>query len=195
MKQARSFLIAGMLAVLAQGAAAATVACSAVSVQRNYMEVDSSIVSACMASGIGNIGNGANDDFLKTAAAQSIQGLTQVGNNNTNAFTTVDGSGGLGSTGSFTLSGNPWATYAHLYLGFKFGTGGDPDEWFVYKLQSNVTSGSWVFKEATRQGGQGLSHVTLYGVEGSSSRVPAPGSLALVGLALLAAGAARRTRA
>ena len=86
------------------------------------------------------------------------------------------------SNGTGTWSLNPlfWTTHSQGAIGFKFGTGNQPDEWFVYKLIPNVSSGNWEFVNVYEKGG-GLSHMNLYGV-------PEPASLVLLGLGFLSLG-------
>jgi hypothetical protein len=171
-------LAAGLLAGAAQ---AVPVLCDDATV--NHMYVDSSQVSSCLGGGIGNInGNPATDDFLLTDGAGS--GLVGIG---TGAWTQS------GTTGTFSFSSSLWDTWSQIAIGFKFGTGNQPDEWFVYSLNSLVSSGSWQFVNVFGRGG-GLSHVQLYGIPGGTT-VPEPGTLALLGIGMLAAGVARRRKA
>ena len=159
---------------------AAQVLCSDAS--KNHMLVSDAYVSQCMASGVGNIGQGnqANDDWLSTLAPG--HGYTTIGDQ---TF------GQSGSNGTFSVASSAWGTYDDLFVGFKFGTGNKPDEWFVYQLQDMVSSGNWSFVNVFGKGG-GLSHVSLYGKGTPSNQVPEPGVLALLALGLLAAGVIRR---
>ena len=101
---------------------------------------------------------------------------------------------GGSTSGNWSLSSTIWSSYSSLYLGFHFGQGqGNPDS-FVVQLESGQTSGDWWFHAATG-GVNGLSNYSLFGVSNGNpppNRTPEPGSLALVGAALLAAGALRR---
>jgi hypothetical protein len=151
-------------------------------VTQNHMYVDTSYVSSCVDAGSGNInGNPATDDFL----------LANPGLDYTNL-----GLGGFTqptkTTGTFSLDSNLWNDWSSIAIGFKFGTGGYPDQWFVYLLDPLVSSGTWSFVNVFGKGG-GLSHVQLYGVE-TNRQVPEPGTLGLFGIALIGAAIARRRK-
>ncbi len=163
------------------GSAAATpLLCEDASV--NHMYVDTSQVSSCLGAGVGNInGNTMTDAFLRGEGAGS--GLLGIEGG---SFTQN------GTTGTFSLGASLWDTWSEIAIGFKFGTGNRPDEWFVYLLNPSVTSGSWQFVNVFNRGG-GLSHVQLYG-RGTVATVPEPGTLALLGVGLLGAGLARRRK-
>ena len=166
---------------LSAPAAAAPVYCAAISATLNYMAVDDSQVSACLASGVGNIGQGGgNDVFLSSPAGAG--------------WTNVSAGAGLAfSTDDHTWSFDPsmWNTNANLAIGFKFGTGNLPDEWFVFSVQDLVSSGDWEFFNVGGRG-EGLSHLVLYA--NGERTVPEPGTLALLGLGLAGMGFATRRR-
>ena len=166
-------------------ASAAPVLCQTVTI--NHMSVDSSIVSACLDAGVGNLtGNPMNDLFINGVGAgyESIgPGLWSQSSQTQTA-----------AAGTFTFDDSLWDTYSDIAVGFKFGTGNHPDEWFVYSLQSLLASGvyDWDLIKAFRQGG-GLSHVNFYGIL-DDRQVPEPGTLALLGLALVVMGSCFRRR-
>ena len=168
-------------AVYMAPAAATPVLCEDVNL--NHMLVDSAYVQSCIDAGVGNIGNGQNDDFLNAGNT----GWTDV-----TAQATTFGFSQSGSSGSFFFNPNLWNTFSEIAIGFKFGTGNQPDEWFVYLLQDNVSSGLWQFVNTFGKGG-GLSHLTFYAGEGTT--VPEPATLTLLGLGLLSLGFARRKKA
>lgn len=149
--------------------------------QVNHMYVDTSQVSQCLGGGVGNInGNTRTDAFLNGEGAGL--GLTGIGSG---SFTQD------GSEGTFTIDSSLWQSWGEIAIGFKFGTGNNPDMWFVYLLNSQVSSGDWEFVNVFNRGG-GLSHIQLYGR--SPASVPEPGTLALLGLGLLGAGVACRRK-
>lgn len=163
-----------------QSAGAAPLLCE--EVNKNHMFVDTSQVSSCLGAGEGNInGNTGTDDFLTGEGAglglTGIEGGTYTQN---------------GNTGTFSLAASLWDTWSEIAIGFKFGTGNQPDEWFVYLLNPLTSSGNWEFINVFDKGG-GLSHVQLYGGE-RNTNVPEPGTLALLGIGLLGAAVSRRRK-
>ena len=174
------------LFALSAPASAAPVFCAGESATLNYMSIDDSQVSACLLSGAGagqagNIGQAAqHDPFLNSAAGA---GYTNVSADYVLSFNA--------GAGTWSFSASAWDDYAELAIGFKFGTGGHPDEWFVYSLQDLVSSGDFDFFNIGGTGG-GLSHIVLYA--GEERTVPEPGTLALLGLGLAGMGFATRRR-
>lgn len=147
----------------------------------NHMYVDTAEVSSCLGAGVGNInGNVQTDDFLTGDGAGL--GLVGIGSG---SFTQN------GDVGTFSFASSLWNSWSSIAVGFKFGTGNQPDEWFVYALNPLVSSGSWSFVNVFDRGG-GLSHVQLYGT--GPTNVPEPGTLALLGVGMLGAAFARRRK-
>ncbi len=164
-------------------ASAAPVLCQVVT--NNHMAVGDSIVSACLDAGVGNLtGNPMNDLFINGVGT----GYVSIGLGGFAQDPQVPG----GSTGTFSFLDSLWDIYSDIAVGFKFGTGDQPDEWFVYSLKSLLASGDydWAFINVFEKGG-GLSHVNFYGIL-DSRQVPEPGTLALLGLALVVASCFRR---
>ena len=168
-------LITACLGFLGTSVNAAAILCQTVT--NNHMSMDDAQASACVDAGVGNInGNPLTDDFLTsggTAAGYVDAGVA--------ATYTTDGI----EFGTWTI------TSAVDAIGFKFGTGNTPDEWFIYDLVSGTLSGNWTFIDilAPGSGGSRLSHIQTYN---KSTDMPEPGMIALFGIGLLGFAAARR---
>jgi hypothetical protein len=178
-----------LLQVLAFSANAATIQC--MDTDKNHMSLDSSTVSACLDAGVGNInGNPAHDEFLQgVGSAYTLASKTDGSNPFNLSYNQTSQTKSL-STGTWSIDASFWSSYSSGAIGFKFGTGNEPDEWFVFQLVDGVISGDWDFINKFGKGG-GLSHMNLYGVE-DISPVPVPAAIPLFLSALAAFGFFRR---
>ena len=185
LKRASAGLAVLALAGLSFAGPAAAVPVSCGAANFNHMGIDSSVVSSCLGAGTGNInGNWKNDAFL--SGSGSALDLVGIGP----GVHSQDG-----STGTFTISSNLWDSWSDIAIGFKFGTGNQPNSWFVFQLNPLTTSGDWEFTNMFGKGG-GLSHIQLYGANAVNppTSVPEPGTLALLGIGMLGVGIARRRK-
>ena len=166
-------------------ASATTIMCGA-DVQINHMLISDTEVSACLGSGEGNIsGNPANDPFLMSSEGAGSILLSKSDEANPYGLSfNVSSKTSTQTLGTWSLAASYWDSHDGGILGFKFGTGNNDDEWFIYQLVAGVSSGSFEFVNVYERGG-GLSHTNLYSV-------PEPATLMLLGLGLLGLVAGRK---
>ena len=168
---------------LSTPALAAPVAC--MNSANNHMVIDSSQVSSCLAAGVGNItGNNANDLFINGTTGDGYESAGKSDGNNPFSISFTQSRDGANTIGTFLFDESFWDDAISGAIGFKFGTGNEPDEWFVFELGHGVFEGSFTFVNVFGRGGD-LSHVNLY-------RVPEASGLVMLGLGVVGAGLVRR---
>ena len=169
------WLLGCVVALTAGAVQAGTIYCSE-DANLNRMALDDSLVSACLDSGVGNI-NGNNDAFQQAFPGYALASKSDAANPFDISYDQFD------TTGTWSIDASFWSAFSTGAIGFKFGTGNTPDNWFVFSLASGTTGGDWEFIASESGRGGGLSHINLYGMDAIRD-VPEPASVILLFLGL-----------
>ena len=192
------FAVAGLLASVADTATAGSLTCpgTAITTDREHTLTlpGASTPTGCVTgSGPNDINGNAQDVFLN--AGWTFLDKDQNPDTGTGAIPesslTITGMGT--SSAHFDIASSVWSTFTEIASGFKVGNT-DPN-WAVFYLPYLTLSGDW--STVPTSGGGGLSHVSLYGKQGSTPpppAVPEPASLLLLGSGLAATAAKLRKR-
>jgi hypothetical protein len=166
-------------------------------ITQNHMTINTSWAISCLASGVGNIQGSDTDLFANGTDWKFIEKSEGGAATPLYSLSYIPGVGDATSiTGSWSLSSSFWSLYDEAAVGFKFGTGNTPDEWFVFDVKEDSTGGAWTFfSELINGNGKGgLSHLNLYAKERTTT-VSEPATLGLLGLGLLGLSLTRRRSA
>jgi hypothetical protein len=147
--------------------------------------VTATTVVKCLAKGVGNI-NG-NNDAINQLGYVMLDKSDSLGDLLEGTLTGTPSGLQSGLSGTFNIAASVFTLYTDIVIAFKSGQGQFDPDWAAFLLADGTTSGSWSISKQ-----QQLSHANIYGKRRQT--VPEPGALALVGIALLVAGAARSRR-
>lgn len=186
-------VFAATLMVGAMSAQADAVSCGNATLGIRVATVDPALVGGYCYAQNGNLQNADITGLGLTLIEKDVAPNDFIGSDTTG---TLNYSRGGKEYGTWSFASSLWNTWSQLFLGFHFGGGGDtslrnPDS-FIVELKSPDAAGTWAL-EGTDAKLNGLSNIYLIG-KGGSNQVPEPGSLVLLALGLLAAGAASRAR-
>jgi hypothetical protein len=194
LKQVSAIAIAAAITCFGPAALANTVSsqdpdCNIAPELNHVFTATATTVSKCLYAGGGNINGNPNDGGASADADMIADGFTFIGD----ASVTGLGTG----AGTFSIAAGLYSTYDQIAIGFKSGVNLDID-YAIFLFDPGTLGGTWT---VTPPQGGGLSHAIMWGIgdgngggggNGNGGGMPEPGTLALAGIALLGAAAARR---
>ena len=126
-----------------------------------------------------NSGNGLSDGSLTITFDDDGDALTD------------DDWGGHNVSGTWTITGGFWSTYADAVISIHVGGGGGDPDHFAFFITHGETTGTFSYDRLSGTGG-GFSNIQLW--SSGTAVVPEPATLAFVGLGVGCIAASRRRR-
>ena len=187
----KSVFAAIALYAASTGAYSAPITCNASQAAgKRVLTIDTTAAGSCFATGLQNLGDPAILSLIGGGATMLDRDTT---NNNGGPLNI----GGVGSqtTGSWSFTGSGTTSFLYFHFGNGNGAAANNPDYFVFQLTTptGAASGTWT-AGGTGADWNGMSNIAV-AYRGTTTRVPEPTTLALLGLGLIGLTVVRRRRA